>query len=338
MTVDLSTRYLGLQLASPLVASASPLSHTAEGVRRLAEGGVAAVVMHSLFEEEVLEEVEREGALAEAGSDSFAESLSYFAQVPGLEAGARRYLSVLERVAGKVGVPVIGSLNGTTPSGWTRYAHQMENAGAAAIELNLYASPASPGASGRDIEERHVEVVGLVKSAVNVPVAVKISPYYTSVGEVARRFVEAGADALVLFNRFLHPDIDPESLAVVPGLGLSRPEDGRLARTWIALLREPLDVDLAASTGVEGPGDLAKYLLAGADVVMTTSALLRHGPSYAGALLSGLRAWMERRGFSRVAELRAKLAVKAEGDQGGRERAAYVAAMRAANANLAGPW
>jgi dihydroorotate dehydrogenase (fumarate) len=336
--MDLSASYMGLSLSNPLVASASPLSHTLDGVRCLADGGVAAVVVHSLFEEELVEEAERQVVLSEAGSETFAESLSYFPDVPGVEAGGRRYLSLIERAAVTVEVPVIASLNGATPRGWTLYAHQMEDAGAAAIELNIYSSPGKAHSSGREIEERHVEILGLVKSVVSVPVAVKLSPYYTSVGEVAFRLAEAGADALVLFNRFLQPDIDPEALEVDPRFGLSSPAEGRLARTWIALLREHLDVNLAASTGVEQSSDVAKYLLAGADVVMTTSALLRHGPEHAGALVNGLSAWMARKGFDNLGQVRGRFAASAVGEHTGEARARYVAALRAANANPAGPW
>ncbi len=335
--VDLSTSYMGLSLRNPLVASASPLSHTVEGIRRLADAGVGAVVMHSLFEEEVEAEAERQVALSEAGSESFAESLSYFPEVPGVEAAGKRYLSVLERASAAVEVPVIASLNGTGPSGWTRYAQKMESAGAAAIELNIYSTPPGPEEPGRAVEERHVDVLALVKAAVSVPVAVKLSPYYSSVGEVALRLAEAGADALVLFNRFLHPDVDPELLEVVPGIGLSRPQEGRLARTWLALLRPRVDIGLAASTGVEGPEDVVKYLLAGADVVMSASALLRHGPGHTQVLLDGLREWMSRKGFTTLGEVRGALAASGP-DQAGRERARYVEAMRAANSNLTGPW
>ncbi|MGC8626480.1 MAG: dihydroorotate dehydrogenase-like protein [Acidimicrobiales bacterium] len=336
--MDLSTTYMGLALSNPLVASASPLSYTLDGVRRLAAGGVGAVVLHSLFEEELAQEAEQAGALAEAGTESFAESLSYFPDVPGVEAGGRRYLSVLERAVGAVEVPVIASLNGATAGGWAHYARQMESAGAAAIELNIYSAPTGAGGAGREVEQRHLEVLGLVRSAVKVPVAVKLSPYYSSVGEMALHLAGAGADALVLFNRFLHPDIDPEALEVVPGIGLSHPQEGRLARTWIALLRKRLSTALAGSTGVEGPEDVAKYLLAGADVVMTTSSLLRHGPDHARTLLDGLTSWMVRKGFDSVGQVRGLLASPLEPDQASQERAGYVAAIRAANANLSGPW
>ena len=336
--IDLSARYLGLTLANPLVASASPLSHTVEGVCRLARGGVAAVVLHSLFEEELDEEAERQARLIEVGTESFAESLSYFPDVPGADRGAAYYLSLLERASGAVEIPVIASLNGSTPGGWTGYARQMQEAGAAAVELNLYASPAAIGTSGRDVEARHVDILGQVKAAVSIPVAVKLSPYYTSVGEMALRLSGAGADGLVLFNRFLHPDVDPGGVAPVPTLGLSHPEEGRLARAWIALLRRHLAVGLAGSTGVEGPEDVVRYLLAGADVVMSASALLRHGPEHARVLVDGLARWMAGRGFETLEGLRGLAAVPAGDDAGARERAAYAGALREANVNLQGPW
>ena len=336
--MDLSTRYLGLALANPVVASASPLSHTVEGVRRLARGGVAAVVLHSLFEEELDEETERQARLVEAGTECFAESLTYFPDVPGADRGAAYYLSLVERAAAAVEIPVIASLNAATPGGWTSYARQMQEAGAAALELNLYASPAAPGTAGREIEARHVDILEQVKAAVSVPVAVKLSPSYTSVGEMSLRLRDAGADGLVLFNRFLHPDIDPWGVAAVPSVGLSHPLEGRLPRTWIALLRRHLTVDLAGSTGVEGPEDVVKFLLAGADVVMTTSALLRHGPEHAHVLVEGLAKWMAGRRFERLGELRGLVALPASDDATAHERGAYVAALREANATLEGPW
>jgi dihydroorotate dehydrogenase (fumarate) len=336
--MDLSTRYLGLALANPVVASASPLSHTVEGVRRLARGGVAAVVLHSLFEEELDEETERQARLVEAGTECFAESLTYFPDVPGADRGAAYYLSLVERAAAAVEIPVIASLNAATPGGWTSYARQMQEAGAAALELNLYASPAAPGTAGREIEARHVDILEQVKAAVSVPVAVKLSPSYTSVGEMALRLRDAGADGLVLFNRFLHPDIDPWGVAAVPSVGLSHPLEGRLPRTWIALLRRHLTVDLAGSTGVEGPEDVVKFLLAGADVVMTASALLRHGPEHAHVLVEGLAKWMAGRRFERLGELRGLVALPASDDATAHERGAYVAALREANATLEGPW
>lgn len=335
--MDLSTNYMGLSLANPLVASASPLSHTVDGVRRLAEGGVGAVVLHSLFEEELVEEAERNALLAEAGTESFAESLSYFPDVATDDAAPRRYLSVIERSAAAVDVPVIASLNGVTASGWTGHARAMQDAGAAAIELNISFVADSNALSGREVEDRHVEILERVKGSVTVPVAVKISPYFSSIGDMTRRLAGSGADGLVLFSRFLHPDIDPEQLEVRSGIGLSQPSEARLARTWIALLRNSVTTSIAASTGVEDANDVAAYLLAGADVVMTTSALLRHGPAHASALLDDLTAWMERKGFESLDDVRGRFAVPAHSGAG-RGRADYVAALKAANARTNGPW
>ncbi len=341
--MDTSTRYMGLELRNPLVASASPLSKTVDGIRRLADAGIGAVVVYSLFEEQLQHEAEHVAKLAEAGTESFAESLSYFparsAEV-GAAAGAgpRRYLSLLERASAAVEIPVIGSLNGATPGGWTRYARAMQDAGAAAIELNIYYLPGGQLTSGRDVEQRHIDILCRVKEAVTVPVAVKLSPHFSSVGEVARRLDEAGADGLVLFNRFFQPDIDPEILTVVAAVDLSRPAEARLPRTWIALLRGQVRASLAATTGVDAASDVVKYLLAGADVVMTASALLRHGTEHVAVLLDGLTAWMVRKGFADLGELRGMLAVPQAGDQEAYERGLYVSALRAANSRVYGPW
>ena len=327
---NLSTTYMGLELRNPLVASASPLSQTLDGVRQLADAGVGAIVLYSLFEEQVRRDAERDALLVDAGTESFAESLSYFPESDQQDRGARRYLSLLARSAAAVDIPVIGSLNGVTPGGWTDYARTMQEAGAAAIELNIYYLPGDPGISGRDVEERHVHILTQVKEAVSVPVAVKLSPYFSSTGEMALRLDEAGADALVLFNRFLQPDIDPDTLAVIRRIALSSPAEARLPRAWIALLRGRTRASLAATTGVETSADVAAYLLAGADVVMTASALLRHGPWHAAVLLDGLCKWMDRQGFTAVDQFRGLLAVP-RGAEDSHERADYVSAMRDAN-------
>jgi len=328
--MDLSTSYLGLALRNPLVASASPLSNSVDGVRRLADAGVGAVVLYSLFEEQLRREAEQNARLAEAGTESFGEALSYFPAAAS-DPGPHRYLSLLERAAAAVGVPVIGSLNGVTPGGWTSYARAIQDAGAAAIELNIYYIPGDPRTTGRDVEQRHVDILCRVKDAVTVPVAVKLSPYFSSAGEMALRLDEAGADGLVLFNRFLQPDIDPETLAVVPAVDLSSPPEARVPRTWISILCQRVRASLAATTGVEGPADVAKYLLAGADVVMTASSLIRHGPGHATVLLGGLADWMARKGYASVDDVRGLLAMPAGTDQAAYERAGYVRAMRDAN-------
>ena len=340
--MDLATSYLGLALRNPLIASASPLSNTVDGVRRLADSGVGAVVLYSLFEEQVRQEMEENARLAEAGTEHFAESLSYFpAEVTedgaAQDAAPRRYLSLLERAAATVEVPVIGSLNGVTMGGWTSYARAMQDAGAAAIELNIYYIPGDPRISGLDVEQRHIDILCRVKAAVSVPVAVKLSPYFSSTGAMVMRLDEAGADGLVLFNRFLQPDIDHETLAVKPALELSRPAEARLPRTWISILRPRIRASLAATTGVDEASDVVKYLLAGADVVMTASALIRHGPQHAGILLAGLLDWMARKGYASVGELRGKLALPPDTDQAAYERAGYVRALQAAN-SARSPW
>ena len=344
--MDLSTRYLGLTLRNPLVASASPLSNSVDGVKRLADAGVGAVVLYSLFEEQLRREAAENARLAEAGTEAFAEALSYFpaeAEEEAEEEGAadepspRRYLSLLERAAAAVEIPVIGSINGVTPGGWTSYAKAMQDAGAAAIELNIYYIPGDPRISGRDVEQLHIDILQLVRAAVTVPVAVKLSPHFSSTGEMAMRLDEAGADGLVLFNRFLQPDIDPETLAVVPVVDLSSPREARLPRTWISILRHRVRASLAGTSGVDEPADVIKYLLAGADVAMTASALIRRGPEHAAVLLDGLSEWMVRKGYHSVADLRGMLAMPEGADEAGFERAGYVSAMRAANAGQ-GPW
>ena len=335
--MDLSTTYLGLPLRSPLVASASPLANSVDGVRALADGGVSAVVLPSLFEEELRREAGVNAEMADAGAESFAESLSYFPAAADDGPSPRRYLSLVERAVAAVDIPVIASLNGVTTGGWTDYANALEKAGAAAIELNIYTQPGDPLVSGRDVEQRHVEILTTVKAVVQVPVAVKLSPYFSSPGEMALRLDRVGADGRVLFNRFLQPDIDPESLTVSSRFGLSSPAEGRLPRAWIARLAGQVTASLAATTGVAETADVAAYLLAGADVVMTTSALLRNGPGYAASLLDGLTGWMRRKGFSSVSDVRGKLAVPAGTAESAYERAGYVSALRAANLDT-GPW
>jgi dihydroorotate dehydrogenase (fumarate) len=335
--MDLTTQYLGLELRNPLVASASPLSNTVDGVRRLADAGVSAVVLFSLFEEQLRREAALNEALAEAGTESFAESLSYFPAEAEVDPGPRRYLSLLQRAVAAVDIPVIASLNGSTTGGWTDYAAALAQAGAAAIELNIYHLPGDPLFPARDVEQRHVEILTTVKAVVKVPVAVKMSPFYSSAGEMALRLDRAGADGLVLFNRFLQPDIDPETLTVSSRFGLSSPAEGRLPRAWIALLAGRVRGSLGATPRIGDPADVARYLLAGADVVMTASALLRHGPGHARVLLDGLSEWMERKGFASVADVRGLLSVPTGADEAAYERAAYVEVLQAANRGR-GPW
>jgi dihydroorotate dehydrogenase (fumarate) len=310
--MDLSTRYLGLDLRNPLVASAGPLTSTAEGVRKLADAGVGAVVLPSLFEEELRHQADQDSQLASAGTESFPEALSYLPDTT-FDHWPHRYLHLIEQAtaAAGPGMPVIASLNGVSTGGWTDYATAMQDAGAAAIELNIYYLPGDPLIPARDAERRYTEILISVKAAVRIPVAVKIGPYFSSPGEMATLLDRAGADGLVLFNRFMQTDIDPETFTVSAGFRLSSPGESALPRSWIALLRGKVRCSLAATTGVETPPDVAAYLLAGADVVMTTSALLRHGPGYAAHLLDGLAGWMHRKGFGTVTELRGLLSAEA---------------------------
>lgn len=334
--MDLTTDYLSLRLRNPLVASASPLSQTIAGVRRLADAGVGAVVLPSLFEEQLRREADRDARLVDAGTDSFAESLTYLPPTADVEVGPRQYLSLLSRAVTAVDIPVIASLNGVTAAGWVDFAAAMQDAGAAAIELNIYCLPGDPDIGGHEVEQRHIDILTRVKSVVSVPVAVKISPHFSSTGEVARRLDEAGADGLVLFNRFMQPDIDPEALAVTAGVQLSSRSEARMPRSWIALLSGRVTASLAATTGVEDASDVAAYLLAGADVVMTASALLRHGPEHARVLLDDLTAWLGRKGFTSVRQVRGLLRVPPTADAAAHERSTYLAAVRQAT-NRYGP-
>jgi len=331
--MNLDTSYLGLKLRNPLVASAGPMTQTADRVERLAAAGVGAVVLPSLFEEQIRAEADRDERLAEVGIDSFGEATSYLID-PDASVWPRQYLDLIERAAGS-GVPVIASLNGSTPGGWTDYARAMQDAGAAAIELNIYYLPSDPLAPARDAEQRYVDILTTVKAVVSIPVAVKLNPYFSSLGEMAVRLDHAGADGLVLFNRYMQTDINPDTLTISTGFKLSSPAEATLARSWIARLRGQVQASLAASTGVETGDDVAAYLLAGADVVMTTSSLLRHGPGHATVLLDGLTAWMERKGFSGTGEFRGMLAQAADIAQWGYGRRGYLNAVEQATRTYA---
>ncbi len=329
--MDLSTRYLGLTLRNPLVASASPLSQSVAGVRELADAGVGAIVLYSLFEEQIRRQEVEDHLLRDAHEEAFGEALSYFPETVAGSAGdgAAPYLRHLENAAAAVDVPVIASLNGASVGGWVAIARSMQSAGAAAIEINPYAVPGDL-ASGSSIEQRHVEIVRLVKDAVTVPVAVKLSPFFSSTGAMVHELDRAGVDGVVLFNRFLQPDIDIDTLRVHPAVSLSAPAESGLARTWIAILHGQIRASIAATTGVETSDEIVKYLLAGADAVMTASALLRHGPAYAATLLAGLESWLSRKGFDSVAAVRGLLAVAPGVEAAAYERAGYVAALQQA--------
>lgn len=329
--MDLHTTYLGLDLRCPVVASAGPLSQSVDSMLRLQDAGVGAVVMYSLFEEQVRRDEARMEFLEDAYDDLSAEADGgFFPEIAETSGGAiHRYLSLLEQGANALEVPLIGSINGATHGGWVDVACGMQDAGAAAVELNIYLVPGEVSTTGAEVERRHLEIVRAVKDAVTIPVAVKLSPFFSSVGHLCVELDRAGADGLVLFNRFLQPDIDIERLEVVPGVHLSNPDDARLPRTWIAALRGRVRASLAATSGVETADDVVKYVLAGADVVMTTSSLVRHGAGHARGLVAGLDAWLERRGLTLNAA-RGLLAVPVDVDADAYERAGYVAALERA--------
>ena len=329
--MDLTTTYLGLELAHPIVASAGPLTQTVDGVRGLADGGAAAIVLHSLFEEQLRAEIARDERLLSAHEDSFPEALDYFPSAPvTTRSAAYSYLSLVERAANAVDVPVIASLNGSDLGSWVEFARELADAGASALELNIYMVPGDVKTTGDLVVKRHLEIVSAVTDAVSIPVSVKMSPYFSSVGNVALQLVDAGASGLVLFNRFLQPDVNIETLRTDAAFELSTPHEGRLPRTWIASLRNQTDASLAGSSGVDSSDDVVRYLLAGADVVMTTASLIRHGRSYAREMLGGLQAWMVRKGFVSLEQVRGMLAVPSITDGEAAGRGGYVAAIQAA--------
>lgn len=321
---DLSTTYLGLPLRHPVVASAGPLSHDLDGIRRLEDGGAAAVVLFSLFEEQIRWENETLTRLTAVGAESTGEAESYFPPVGNFIAGPDAYLDLVRRARQALDVPVIASLNGVTPSGWVDYARLMQEAGASAIELNVFYIPADPSDTGRGVEQRYEEIVVAVSNAVSIPVAVKLSPFFSAMGEMARRLVAAGADGLVLFNRFYQPDFDLDRLEVAPTLELSSPSEIRLPLLWLAVLHGRIDASLAATTGVSTYAEVAKYLLAGADAVMTTSALLTHGPGHLRAIVDGLQAWLDSKGFESVAQIKGSMSQHHVADPSAFERANYM--------------
>jgi dihydroorotate dehydrogenase (fumarate) len=322
--MDLRTTYMGLELKNPVVASASPLSEKFSNYRRMEDAGAAAVVMFSLFEEQIKHENAAIEHLITSGSESYAESLSYFPEFEDYETGPDEYLNLLRRASEAVDIPVIGSLNGITNEGWVDTARLMQDAGASGIELNPYYIPANLYMDGREVEQRYLEVLRAVKAAVSIPVAMKLSPFFSATGNMARQFDDAGADALVLFNRFYQPDLDLEEMEVVTDLKLSTPAEIRLPLLWIGVLHGRINASLAASTGVHSPLELIKYLLTGADAVMTTSAMLRYGIEFLTTLVAGLQDWMEAKQYDSVAQLRGSMSQINCLNPGAFERANYI--------------
>lgn len=321
----LRTPYLGFDLRSPIVASAGPLTRDLDTLRQIDEAGAGAVVLPSLFEEEVVaEELELNQAL-EQGTGHFAESLDYFPAIPRLDTAFDRYIDLLTGAKGVTEAPVVASLNATTGGGWVRYSELLEEAGADALELNLYRVAADPGHDAAAVEHRDLELIRQVRAAITLPLAVKLSPFYSSFSHFAQAAVEAGADGLVLFNRFYQPDVDLETLDVVPRLELSAPGELRLPMRWIAMLRPQLPdtVSLAATSGVHSGLDVAKALLVGADVAMTTSALLRHGTGHLETMRDELVAWLTEHDYESVGQLRGSVSQRNADDPSAFERANY---------------
>jgi dihydroorotate dehydrogenase (fumarate) len=324
MSIDLSTRYLGHRLSHPVVASASPLTGDLDHLHRLAEAGAAAVVLPSLFEEQIEHEAMAFHASLEWTTGTSEAPDGYFPEMDIYNTGTRHYTELLRGARRELRIPVVASLNGVSTGGWTLYARVLEDEGADALELNIYFVAADFELTSFEVENRYLYLVEAVRRAVTLPLAVKVGPFFSSMPSMARRLVEAGADGLVLFNRFYQPDIDLETLEIVPNLVLSSPAEMRLVLRWMAILSGRLDCSLAATTGVHGAEDVTKLVLAGADVAMMASALLRHGPERLTSTVEGLRGWLEERGYQSLEQAKGSLSQAAVADPSAFERANYM--------------
>jgi dihydroorotate dehydrogenase (fumarate) len=326
--IDLTTNYLGLQLRTPLVASASPLSQELDGIRRLEDAGASAIVLYSLFEEQLRQEsFELEYHLTE-GTDSFAEASSFFPQPNEFHLGPEGYLNHIRKAKKAVSVPIIASLNGTTVGGWTQYAKLIEQAGADALECNIYFIAADPDLTSLAIEKEYLDILKAVKSVVKIPVAIKLSPYFSNMANMAKRLDEAGANALVLFNRFYQPDINLEELEIQPNVLLSGPQALRLPLTWIGILYGRIRANLAATSGVHSGEDVLKLVMVGADVTMLCSALLRNGIDHLRKVESGLLEWMEKHEYESVQQMKGSMSQIRCPNPSAFERAQYMKAVK----------
>ncbi len=325
MSVDLSTSYLGLKLANPVMASSSPLTGSVDTLKQLEEAGTSAVVLPSLFEEQIEHEAMEAHRLVEYGAESFAEALGgYFPELDSYNTGPQLYLDQVREAKAALSIPVIASLNGTTRGGWVRYAKRMEEAGADALELNVYLIPTDPYATSLDVERRYLDLLTAVVETVDIPVAIKLGPYFSSLAHVARKFVEAGAAGLVLFNRFYQPDIDLEDLRVIPNLQLSTSSELRLPLRWLAILHGKLRADMAVTGGVHTSDDVLKSLLVGADAVMMASALLQEGPYHAAQVIAGLTAWLEEHEYDSVEQMKGSMSMASAPNPDGFIRSNYM--------------
>jgi dihydroorotate dehydrogenase (fumarate) len=326
--VDLTTTYLGLKLRTPLVPSASPLSQEIDNIRRMEDMGASAVVLYSLFEEQLRQEAMELDHHLNAGTNSFAESLSFFPQAGEFRLGPEGYLNHVRKAKEAVNIPIIASLNGATVDGWADYAKQIEQAGADAIECNIYSIPTAMDVPGVEVEERYIEIVHTVKSAVKIPVTVKLSPFFSSMANMANRIDQAGANGLVLFNRFYQPDIDIDELEIRPNVLLSTPQALRLPLTWIGILYGRLKASLAATSGVHGPEDVIKLIMVGADITMLCSTLLRNGINHLRYIEQGLIDWMKKHEYESVAQMRGSMSQLRCADPSAFERAQYMKAVK----------
>jgi len=325
---DLTTTYLGLRLKNPIVASASPLSEKVETAQKLEEAGVSAIVMYSLFEEQIIHESLELDHFLFTGTEISPEITSFYPQAGRYALKPDAYLETVAALKKNVSIPVIGSLNGVSKGGWTKYARKIEEAGADALELNLYYLPVELDLTAAALEDNFVALVKEVCASVRIPVAVKLSPYFTALPNFARRLVEAGAKGLVLFNRFYQPDIDPEALEVVPSLELSTSDELRLPLRWVSILYGKVNADLALTSGVHTAADVLKAMMAGAKVTLLASALLKHGPAYAASLLEDLRAWMEAHEYESIQQMQGSMSQAKVADPAAYERANYMKVLQ----------
>lgn len=325
--MDLSTTYLGLKLRTPLVVSASPLSEEIDSIKQLEDAGASAVVLYSLFEEQLLQDSAELAQNLENGTFSTPEALTYFPEQEGFRLGPEEYLKHIAHAKEAVDLPIIASLNGSSVGGWTSYAKAIQNAGADALELNIYYIPTDMDMTSAQVEHSYLDILKSVRSAVHIPVAVKLSPFFTNFANMAKRLDLAGANGLVLFNRFYQPDIDLDSLEIKPNILLSTPMAMRVPLRWIALLHGKLRASLAATSGIHRATDVLKMLMAGADATMLCSALIRHGPRQIGVIERDLLAWMEEHEYSSVSQLKGSMSQRNCAEPSAFERAQYMRAI-----------
>lgn len=325
--VDLSTTYLGLQLKNPLVASASPLSKKLDGIRSLEDAGAGAVVMYSLFEEQIVHESLALDYYLSRGTDTYAEAITYFPDLQHYNIGPEQYLNLIHKAKQSVSIPIIGSLNGVSTGGWVDYAKKIEQAGADALELNVYYIPTDFNLTSQELEQTYVDLVKEVHAQIHIPLAIKLSPSFTALPNFCSRLVEAGAGGLVLFNRFMQPDLDIETLEVTPNLMLSDSKELRLPLRWIAILYGRIAADLALTTGVHTAQDVLKAMMAGASVSMMASALLTNGVKHISEVLGGMQTWMESFEYESIKQMKGSMSQRAVAEPSAFERANYMKAL-----------